>query len=507
MFTYILHCWHTLSGLVLLGNGLGTGTSKDHQIQQGVSTQSVGTVHRTATRLAGSIKTGHNLIFALLVDGDHLAAVICWYATHVVVHSGQHWDGFAGDIDAGKDHGRLGDARQTLSQLLGRQVMQLQVHMILFGTNAATFHNLNRDGTRDNITRGQILGNWCITFHESFTLGIDKITALTATTLGDEATSAIDTSWMELHKFQILRRQTLTRDQSSTITSACVSRGAGEEGTSIATGGNNRVLGTETMQATILQIDGQNAATLVILEDQIQSKVLHKVVAVVAQRLAIQGVQQRVTRTISDGTTSVRLSTLAELQALTTESALIDLSILGTREGHAVVLQFDDSLGCLTCHIMDGILIAQPITALDRVVHVPLPIILLHVTQCGIDATLGGNCVRSCGEKLRYHCGLETLGDQSKCSTQTRSAGTNNNRIVRMIHNGILLGYSIRIGSLGSLISGCYVITALSRNCCHTLLQNVDISISFNSLELAQLVTRSTLGNAPNAFQNCIFTA
>lgn len=46
--------------------------------------------------------------------------------------------------------------------------------------------------------------------------------------------------------------------------------------------------------------------------------------------------------------------------------------------------------GCrsLLCHIMDSILISQPIRSLHCVVEMPPPVILLHVPQSGIDPTL-----------------------------------------------------------------------------------------------------------------------
>lgn len=39
------------------------------------------------------------------------------------------------DVDSGKDHGRLRDARQPCGQLLGGQVVKLQVHVVLLWTH------------------------------------------------------------------------------------------------------------------------------------------------------------------------------------------------------------------------------------------------------------------------------------------------------------------------------------------------------------------------------------
>lgn len=121
---------------------------------------------------------------------------------------------------------------------------------------------------------------------------------------------------------------------------------------------------------------------------------------------------------VSNAAATMGLSTLAVVVALTAESTLVDLAIGCAGEGHAIVLQLDDSLGCLAGHVVDGVLVAEPIGALHSVVHVPLPVVVLHVSEGGVDASLCGDCVRSCGEKFCDDGGLEALGDQAESGTQ-----------------------------------------------------------------------------------------
>ncbi len=45
-------------------------------------------------------------------------------------------------------------------------------------------------------------------------------------------------------------------------------------------------------------------------------------------------------------------------------------------------------------------LITQPVTALDSVVCVPLPVVLCHVAQRSIYATLGCHCMASCRKQF-----------------------------------------------------------------------------------------------------------
>lgn len=56
------------------------------------------------------------------------------------MHRWQNGNWLAVDVNASKDHGRLGDARQTGVQLIGGQMVQLQVNVILFRP-AATKQN------------------------------------------------------------------------------------------------------------------------------------------------------------------------------------------------------------------------------------------------------------------------------------------------------------------------------------------------------------------------------
>lgn len=98
------------------------------------------------------------------------------------------------------------------------------------------------------------------------------------------------TSWVELHELEILVGQIRPGDHGGTVTSASVRRGAREVGPSVSTGGQNRVLGSETMQGAVLQAQGNHAPTFAVFHQEVQGEVLDEVVAVVAQRLSVQGV-------------------------------------------------------------------------------------------------------------------------------------------------------------------------------------------------------------------------
>src|SRR5258707_12809845 len=73
---------------------------------------------------------------------------------------------------------------------------------------------------------------------------------------------------------------------------------------------------------------------------------------------------------------------LAEADGLSAERTLINRAILGARERNAEMLQFQHRGYRLAAHIFDRILVAEPVGALDRVVHVKAPIVAVaHIAE------------------------------------------------------------------------------------------------------------------------------
>ncbi len=124
-----------------------------------------------------------------------------------------------------------------------------------------------------------------------------------------------------------------------------------------------------------------------MIHDQIEDDILDEKLRCMFQGLLIEGVQDRMPCLISRGAGALCLS-LAEMSGHTTEGTLIDTAVFGAREWHAVVFQFDDGRCCFPAHVLDGVLIPEPVGPFDGVVHVPTPVICPHVAQCSADAAL-----------------------------------------------------------------------------------------------------------------------
>ena len=312
-----------LSGGEVVTDGVRNSATEDDQVEEGVGTKTVSTVDGDTGGLTAGEETGDDLVVTLSILSDDFTSVLGRDTTHVVVDGRKNGNGLLADIDTSENGGGLRDTGQTLVKNLSGQVRKLEVDVVLVGTNTTTLADLHGHGTRDNVTRSKILGGRGVTLHESLTLGVEEVTTLTTRTLGDQTSSAVDTSRVELNELQILVGKTSTGDHGHTVTSASVSRGTREVSTSVTTSGQDGVLSAETMDGTILLVVGNDTLALAVLHDQIGGEVLDEVVGVVAERLSVESVKKSVAGSVSGGAASVGLTTLAELLGLTTECSLV----------------------------------------------------------------------------------------------------------------------------------------------------------------------------------------
>ena len=77
------------------------------------------------------------------------------------------------------------------------------------------------------------------------------------------------------------------------------------------------------------------------------------------------------------------------------EEALGDAAVGGAVEGQPHVLELVDRRHGLAAQELDGVLVAEVVAALDRVVGVPFGAVGLFVAERGADAALGGAGVRA----------------------------------------------------------------------------------------------------------------
>jgi hypothetical protein len=316
---------------------------------------------------------------------------------------------------------------------------QLEVDMILLGTDTAALANLHGHGTGDDVTAGKILGSRGISLHETLSLGVEEVTTLTTRTLSNQAASSVDAGRVELDELEILVGETGASNHGHTVTSAGVGRSAAEVGTAVATSSQDSVAGQEAVESAVLLVVRQDTAALAVLHDEVNGEVLDEVVGVVPEGLAVEGVKESVAGTVGSSTATVSLATLSELLGLTTECTLVNLAIFSSGEGAAIVLQLDDGGGGFAGHVVDGVLVTEPVGPLDGIVHVPPPVVLVHVAERGVDAALGGDRMTPRWEELGDTGCVETGLGKTEGGAQTGATGSDNDCVVLMVDDGILV--------------------------------------------------------------------
>ena len=96
---------------------------------------------------------------------------------------------------------------------------------------------------------------------------------------------------MELNEFQILQRKTRTRHHGVSVTRAGVCTRAAKVSSSITTGSQDGLVSPEAMEGAVFHVECNDTNTLAVLHDQVEGKIFDEEVGVVAERLAVEGME------------------------------------------------------------------------------------------------------------------------------------------------------------------------------------------------------------------------
>ena len=214
-------------------------------------------------------------------------------------------------------------------------------------------------------------------------------------------------------------------------------RGAGEIRAPVAAGGEDGHLGAEAVDGAVVERDRDHAAAAAFFHDQVEREVLDVELGRVPQRLAVHGVQHGVAGAVGGGAGALR-GALAVMRGHAAERALVDLAVfLAARERQAPVLELVHRLRRVAAEIFDRVLVAEPVGALDGVVHVPAPVVLAHVAERGGDAALRRDRVRAGREHLGDAGGLETGLAAADDRAQAGAAGAHHDDVVGVVFDRI----------------------------------------------------------------------
>jgi hypothetical protein len=210
---------------------------------------------------------------------------------------------------------------------------------------------------------------------------------------------------------------------------------------------NDRHVGAEAVDRPVLQTPGEQAAAgAVIVREEINGKIFDKEARLVLEALLVERVQDRVTRAVRGGAGTISHVALGILGCVPTKPALIDRAGLGAAERHAEMLELDDRRDRLAAQVFDRVLIAEPVGAPDGIEHVPTPVVLLHVAECGADAALRGDGVAASREDFGDAGGVEPRCDHAECCPQSGATGAEDDDVKGMVDDVVAVGH--RLSSL-----------------------------------------------------------
>ncbi len=254
---------------------------------------------------------------------------------------------------------------------------------------------------------------------------------------------------MELHEFHVLQRQAGAQHHGAAVAGLGMRAGAGRISAAVAAGGDDRRLRGETVDRAVVEIDGDDAAAAaVVIHHQIDGEIFDEELGLVAQRLAVHGVQHGVAGPVGRRAGALR-GALAVMGGHAAERALINLAVLAARERQPPMLQLVDRVRRAAAHIFDGVLVAEPVRPLHGVVHVPAPIVLAHIAEgCG-DAALRRDRMRAGRKHLGDAGGAQARFAAADDGTQTGAAGADDDDVVDVIFDRV--GAAVDGGSAASV--------------------------------------------------------
>ena len=200
------------------------------------------------------------------------------------------------------------------------------------------------------------------------------------------------------------------------------------------------------MQRAVVELERDHAAAdALVVHDQVDGEELDVEFGRVAQRLAVHRVQHGVAGAVGGGAGALRLA-LAVVQRHAAERALIDLAVLGARERHAPMLELVDRLGRVAHHVFDGVLVAEPVRPLDGVVHVPAPVVRMHVAERSRNAALRRDRMRAGRKHLGDAGGAQAGFAAADHGAQAGAAGADHDDVVGVVLDRI--GFAVGGGTL-----------------------------------------------------------
>ena len=393
-------------------HGVAGLLAEHQQVGERIGAQTVGAVHRGAAAFAGRVEAWNRLVRIATRGHDDLAVIVGGDATHLVVAGGHDRDRFLDRVDVGELAGDFANARQTLFDHVDAEMVELEQDIVGVLAGAAAFLDLGGHGARYDVAAGEVFHVGRVALHEALAVFVEQITALAAHAFGDQHTGTGDTGGMELPELHVFERDAGAGRHAQAIAGVDEGVGRGRIDAAGAAGGEQGRAGMKQPDLAGLHFHGAHAQHLTAgVADDVECHPLDEEQRVGAHVALVERVQHRVAGTVGGAARALHRA-LAEVLRVPAERALVDGAVVVTVERHAEMLEFVNRLRSRAAHELDGVLVAEIVGTLDRVVHVPQPRVFAHVAERSADAALRGDRVRAGRKHLGQHRDLEAgLGE------------------------------------------------------------------------------------------------
>jgi hypothetical protein len=414
---------------VLRDDEVAGGAPEHDEVGQRIGAQPIRAVHRHARAFPYRIEAFHDGVVVAVLRRHDLAVDVGRHPAHLVMDRGDDRNRLPRAVDVRELERDLVNRRQPLHDDFGTEVVELQQHVVLVRPAAAAFLDLLVHRPADDVARRQILEVRRVALHEALAVAVEQDPAFAAHALGDEHAGARDAGRVELPELHVLERNSRARRHPQAVARIDERIGRRGENAAGAAGGEQRRLGLEDDDLARLHLQGHHAQHIAVgVADEVERHPLDEEVRARADVALIQRVQERMAGAVGGGARALH-RLLAEIRGVPAERALVDRAVGIAIERHAEVLELVDDLRRRPAHVLDRILVAEPVRALDRVVHVPEPAVLRHVAECRADAALGGDGVRA----RREHFGEDGDGQprfgELQRSAHPGAAGADDDRV------------------------------------------------------------------------------
>ena len=282
-------------------------------------------------------------------------------------------------------------------------MVELQEHVVLVRPAAAAFLDLLVHRPADDVARCEVLQVRRVALHEALAVAVEQDSALAAHALGDEHARAGDAGRVELPELHVLQRDPGARRHPQAVSGVDERVGRSREDAAGTAGREHRCLGLQNRHFAGFHLHRDDAQHVALgVADEVERHPLDEELGARADVALVERVHERVAGAVR-GRAGALHRLLAEVRRMSAERPLVDRAVGVAVERHAEVLELEDHLRRHPAHVLDRVLVAEPVGALDRVVHVPEPVVLRHVAERRADAALRRHRVRARRKDLGEH--------------------------------------------------------------------------------------------------------